>query len=161
MALQEVIGLQCSVCQNNTEFLLNISKSSVKLLDTLNTIHIVQSQYTSLQIQISCGPGLWYCVAYLNISNPTEQCPSAWREYNSGGVRACGRPTSTSGSCPGVQYSTCNQYSRVCGRIISYQVGNPNAFLLNMQWSKCRYSWYTTYLELCGWCKWMCYFHTL
>ena len=62
------------------------------------------------------------------MSNPAEQCPSAWREYNSSGVRACGRPVSTSGSCPDVQYSTFNQYSRVCGRIIGYQVASPDAF---------------------------------
>ena len=127
ITLQEIIGPQCSVCQNNTELLLNISKSSIELLDKINTFISVQSQYyTSLQIQTSCGPGLWYRVAYLNMRNPAEQCPSAWREYNSGGVRACGRPASASGSCPGVQYSTCNQYSRVCGRIIGYQVASPD-----------------------------------
>ena len=131
IALQEIIGPQCSVCQNNTELLLNISKSSIELLDKINTFISVQSQYTSLQIQTSCGPGLWYHVAHLNMSNSAEQCPSAWREYNSGGVRACGRPTSTSGSCPGVQYSICNQYSRVCSRIIGYQVGSPDAYLSN------------------------------
>ena len=130
--LQEIIGPQCSVCQNNKELLLNISKSSTELLGTLNIFLLAQSQCTSLQIQMSCGPGLWYRVAYLNMSNPAEQCPSAWREYNySGGVRACGRPASTLGSCPDVQYSTFNQYSRVCGRIIGYQVASPDAFRSN------------------------------
>ena len=65
------------------------------------------------------------------MSNPVEQCPSIWKEYNSGGIRACGRPGSRSESCPGVQYSTCNQYSRVCGRIIGYQVASPDAFKSN------------------------------
>ena len=129
--LQEIIGPQCSVCQSNKELLLNISKYSTELLGTLNTFLLAQSQCTSLQIQTSCGPGLWYRIAYLNMSNPAEQCPSAWREYSSGGVRVCGRPVSASGSCPGVQYSTFNRYSRVCGRIIGYQVGGPDAFRSN------------------------------
>ena len=113
MVSQVIVGPQCIVCQNNKELLLNISKSSIELLDALNTFLLAQLQCTSLQIQTSCGPGLWYCVAYLNMSNPTEQCPSAWMEYNSGGVRACGRSASTSGSCPGVRYSThfCPRYS--------------------------------------------------
>ena len=73
------------------------------------------------------GEGLWHQVAYLNMSDPSQQCPSAWREYNSNGVRACGRPVS-SGSCPATVYSTGRQYNRVCGRVIGYQVGSPDAF---------------------------------
>ena len=28
-----------------------------------------------------CGSGLWYRIAHLNMSNSSQQCPSAWREY--------------------------------------------------------------------------------
>ena len=62
------------------------------------------------------------------MSDPSQQCPSAWREYNTSGVRACGRPESESGSCPATIYSTGRQYNRVCGRIIGYQVGSTDAF---------------------------------
>ena len=65
------------------------------------------------------------------MSNSIEQCPSAWREYNTNGIRACGRPASSLRSCPAIYYSTCNQYSRVCGRIIGYQVASPEAFNSN------------------------------
>ena len=27
-----------------------------------------------------CGEGIWYRVAYLNMADSTQQCPSAWRE---------------------------------------------------------------------------------
>ena len=37
-----------------------------------------------------CGEGLWHRVAYLNMTDPSQQCPPAWREYNTGGIRACG-----------------------------------------------------------------------
>ena len=48
-----------------------------------------------------CGPGEWYRVARLNMSDPLQQCPSAWREYNTSGVRACGTQT------PGTDIHTC------------------------------------------------------
>ena len=62
------------------------------------------------------------------MSDPTEQCPFAWREYNNSGVRACGRPTSSSGSCAAIHHFTSRQYSRVCGRVIGYQFASPDAF---------------------------------
>ena len=44
-------------------------------------------------------------------------------------MRACGRPVSQNGSCsPSTFYLTTQQYSRVCGRAIGYQVGNPDGF---------------------------------
>ena len=75
----------------------------------------------------NCGPGQWYRVAHLNMSDPSQQCPSAWREYNTRGVRACDRPDGGA-SCPAVIYATSRQYSRVCGRAIGYQIGSPDAF---------------------------------
>ena len=75
-----------------------------------------------------CGDGLWYRVAYLNMTDPSQQCPPAWREYNTSGVRACGRPVSSGGSRPANFYTIDRQYRRVCGRIIGYQVGSPDGF---------------------------------
>ena len=75
-----------------------------------------------------CGDGLWYRVAYLNMSDPSQQCPSAWREYTSDGIRACARPDSTEGSCPGTLYPVSRQYSKVCGRVHGYQFGSTDAF---------------------------------
>ena len=81
------------------------------------------------QATINCGPGRWYQVASLNMSDPSQQCPSAWREYNASGVRACGRPVTSDGSCSGAASSVAHrQYSRVCGRAIGYQFGSPDAF---------------------------------
>ena len=77
----------------------------------------------------NCGEGEWYQVAYINMSDPSYECPAAWREYNSNGVRACGRPVTNSGSCPATFYSTGRQYSKVCGRAIGYQFGSTDAFV--------------------------------
>ena len=67
-------------------------------------------------------------VGYLNVSDPTQTCPEPWREYQGSSLqRACGRMRSNSSSS--VFFSTDGvQYSRVCGRIIGYQFGGPEAF---------------------------------
>ena len=76
----------------------------------------------------SCGGSFgWRRVAYLNMSDPSQQCPSAWREITTP-HRVCGRRSSGS-SCEGLTYSTgSEQYDQVCGRIIGYQIGTPDAF---------------------------------
>ena len=88
----------------------------------------VQTQATDMLTQPACGPGLWWREAYLNMNDPSQQCPPAWREYNTSGVRACGRPVTSERSCPATFYFTSHQYSRVCGRVIGYQFAGPNAF---------------------------------
>ena len=76
----------------------------------------------------SCGGSTgWRRVAYLNMSDPSQQCPSAWREITTP-HRVCGRRF-TSGSCEGVTYTTgSEQYDQVCGRIIGYQLGSTDGF---------------------------------
>ena len=71
-----------------------------------------------------CGSdGGWTRVAYLNMSDTTQQCPDALRLYEQDGVRACGRPTTCSGSCASVKFTTLGNYTEVCGRVIGYQYG--------------------------------------
>ena len=93
---------------------------------------IIQNNLTTspnnIVISDNCGTGEWHRVAYLNMSNASQQCPSSWREFNSNGVRGCRRPESSSGSCSATLYPTSRQYSRVCGRAIGYQIGTSNAF---------------------------------
>ena len=96
----------------------------------INTIINLTLQNTNLNLVLGCGPGEWYKVAQLNMSDPSQQCPSAWREYNTSGVRVCGK---TASGCSAVFYFASHQYSRVCGRAIGYQVGSPDAFGLNTQ----------------------------
>ena len=76
----------------------------------------------------SCGGSTgWRRVAYLNMSDPTQQCPSVWQVITTP-HRVCGR-RSTSPSCEGLTYSTgSEQYDQVCGRIIGYELGAPDAF---------------------------------
>ena len=80
-----------------------------------------------------CGcnsSGGWARVAYLNMTDPTQQCPSPWilQTHSSEPRRLCGR-SSSGASCASVTYSTFGiNYSHVCGRVIGYQNSTPDAF---------------------------------
>ena len=112
------IGI-CPVQEKRDEIIQNI---------TAEVKNIIRENYTYSNIR-NCGEGLWYRVAYLNMSNSSQQCPSAWRENNTNGIRSCRRPRTYSGSCSGTLYSTRRQYSKVCGRAIGYQIGSTDGFL--------------------------------
>ena len=73
--------------------------------------------------------GGWMRIAYLNMSDSTEECPPGFRLYNQNGIRACGRPElSPANSCQSVKFSTYGiSYSQVCGRVIGYQYGHPDS----------------------------------
>ena len=96
--------------------------------------------YCNMARECSCSSasvGGWSRVAYLNMTDPTHQCPPAWREFTEP-VRTCGRTNETVpragggsqlGGCSAVSFSTYNiSYSHICGKIIGYQVGSTVAF---------------------------------
>ena len=73
----------------------------------------------------NCGSGEWNQVAYLNMSDSMQACPTNWHERSANGVRACGI---LAPGCYGTFYPTDHSYSRVCGRVIGYQVGHTDGF---------------------------------
>ena len=76
-----------------------------------------------------CGSGGgWTRLAYLDMTDSTENCPTGLHLYQSGGVRACGRPYSGGPSCTSpLKFSTNGiSYSEVCGRVIGYQFNSPD-----------------------------------
>ena len=85
----------------------------------------------------STSVGGWSRVAFLNMSDPTHQCPPAWREIPTP-VRTCGRTNetvpnpndrTTLGGCSSVSFINYNiSFSHICGRIVGYQLGSPEAF---------------------------------
>ena len=78
------------------------------------------------------GEGGWIRVAYLNMSDPSQQCPTDFRLYNESGVRACGRQNSSVGGCNSVTFSTYGiSYSQVYGRVLGYQYASPDAISSN------------------------------
>jgi hypothetical protein len=83
----------------------------------------------SLEKVEQCGAGLWIQIANLNMTDPLQRCPSAWREIVTKGVRVCGRPSASHNMCHSTSYSSAGlTYTKVCGRVTGYQVGHPDAF---------------------------------
>uniref|UniRef100_A0A1X7VI71 Fibrinogen C-terminal domain-containing protein n=1 Tax=Amphimedon queenslandica TaxID=400682 RepID=A0A1X7VI71_AMPQE len=71
-----------------------------------------------------CGSGGgWTRLAYLDMTDATQNCPSGFTIYHSGGVRACGK-SSSRGGCVSVKFSSNSiSYSQICGRVTGYQYG--------------------------------------
>ena len=97
------------------------------------TLSILQQRFgNDNAMSARCGPGQWYRVAYLNMSDPTQQCPQSLRLYSANGIRACGRPRSVGTfSCSSLSFASGSgrQYSKVCGQVIGYQIGSTDVFL--------------------------------
>lgn len=73
------------------------------------------------------GAGSWQRIAHLNMSDPSQQCPSSWGLVTTP-ERACGRLT-VGELCSSAVFPTQGRsYSRVCGRVNAFQRGNPEAF---------------------------------
>ena len=54
--------------QNERQEAFQIINTNINL-----TLHNI-----NLNLVLRCGPGVWHQVAYLNMSDPTQQCPSSW-----------------------------------------------------------------------------------
>ena len=100
------------------------SPSGVYLLDLDG-----ETRFVYCHLEELCGSDEgWTRVAYLDMSDLSEECPTGFRLYESNGVRACGRPDSSVGSCQSVQFpSNGISYSQVCGRVVGYQYDSPDA----------------------------------
>ena len=103
------------------------SPSGVYLL----AVNDSETKHVYCHMEELCGSGGgWTRLAYLNMNDSTENCPSGFRLYQSGGVRACGRAHNNDYSCQSVQFpSNGISYSQVCGRVVGYQFGSPDAVL--------------------------------
>ena len=74
-----------------------------------------------------CGDSMggWMRVAYLNMTDSTEDCPQGFKLYEENDIRACGRQSS---GCQSVKFPSYSiSYSQVCGRVTGYQKGSPDA----------------------------------
>ena len=79
------------------------------------------------------GIGGWTRVAYLNMTDPNQQCPGEWvlRNRSTEPRRLCGFVTSglDDYGCKSAMFNTYGMsYSHVCGRMVGYQFSVPYAF---------------------------------
>ena len=77
----------------------------------------------------SCGgvTGGWRRVAELDMTNSSQQCPSALRQRNDNNTHTCGIDPDR--GCSSLTFPTDSlSYSKVCGKVRAYQVGSPDSF---------------------------------
>ena len=117
--LQSVDNQTCP-SEEQQDIVRNKVKTATRRLLRESVIPLLQT--------FSCsGSTGWRRIGYLNMSDPSQQCPSVWQEITTP-HRVCGRK-SASASCEGITYTTgSEQYDQVCGRIIGYQISTPDAF---------------------------------
>ena len=77
----------------------------------------------------TCGDtGGWRRVVYLDMAENTTNCPCGW-QLTSYPKRACSRVSIGTLTCDSVTFPVSGRdYTRVCGRIIGYQVGHTDGF---------------------------------
>ena len=71
----------------------------------------------------------WRRLAYINMTDPEEECPSGLNEVSNSNTeqRACGR--SVDGGCSSLHYTVNTTYTQVCGIARGYQYGSMDGFV--------------------------------
>ncbi len=83
-------------------------------------------EYCDMSRRCCNSTGGWMRVAHLDMTDPTQQCPTEFMEITSPN-RTCRRPGG--GGCISTTYPVNGvSYSRVCGRIDAYQYSSTDAF---------------------------------
>ena len=115
-------------CQEIKQRMPN-SPSGIYQIEVKNSSNTNTAHYVYCHMEKLCGSNEgWTRIAYLDMSNPSQSCPSGFRLHESGKVRACGRPASSGGSCASCKFSSNGiRYSEVCGRVVGYAYRSPDA----------------------------------
>ena len=106
--------------------------SGYYFITTNGTLSLV---YCDMEGNTCGGAGGWTRVAFINMSNPSEECPSALRRHVYPNVNhsVCGRPKPSGAGCNSMSFSSYDiNYTRVCGRIRGYQFCSNDAFYPNV-----------------------------
>ena len=117
--------IKTSLLRSCAEVLKNSSSSSSGYYTLADANGHPRKVYCHMGSLCNSGGG-WNRVSILNMKNSKEKCPNGLRIYDQNGARACGRPVSSGGSCPGVIFPINFEYSQVCGKVIGYQKGHPD-----------------------------------
>ena len=108
--------------------ILNRNASSPSGYYWITSRGIPRRQYCDMTL--SCGgvTGGWLRVVELDMMNSSHQCPSGLRQRTDSGKRRCAI-NSNSDTCSSVTFPIKSSgYSKVCGKIIAYQVGSTDGF---------------------------------
>ena len=76
--------------------------------------------------------GGWTRLAYLDMSDNTQNCPSGLQAWFTGGIRVCRRQGNNYVGCRSIKFPTNGiSYTQICGRVIGYQKGSTDGVNTN------------------------------
>ena len=131
-----LISVYCELSFVNCSQILHVYSSAPSGYYTIQAPNgSLISVYCDMEGSNCDGKGGWMRVGYLNMSEPGATCPHGLtlHQYNNIDHGLCSRPVSSSGSSASVFFSTYGViYNKVCGRVIGYQYGSPDAFPPNL-----------------------------
>uniref|UniRef100_A0A1X7T7R1 Fibrinogen C-terminal domain-containing protein n=1 Tax=Amphimedon queenslandica TaxID=400682 RepID=A0A1X7T7R1_AMPQE len=79
-----------------------------------------------------CGQdGGWTRIAYLDMNDISQHCPSGLQEWLTGGIRVCRREGNSAGCRSNVFQTNGISYSQICGKVVGYQKGTTDAVQFN------------------------------
>ena len=73
-------GSQTCPSEEQREIVRNEVKNTTRRLLRESVVPILQANMTQLPTEHPCGGSGWRRVAYLNMSDPSQHCPSVWQE---------------------------------------------------------------------------------
>ncbi len=115
----------------NTSLIFSCQGIKSKYPTSPSGYYHIKSQLVYCKMGELCSSeGGWTRLAYLDMIDSTVDCPPGFKLYEDtlNGVRACGRPDTQGGSCVSIKFpSNGISYSEVCGRVVGYQYGSPDA----------------------------------
>ena len=117
--------------KQNSSFPLRLPPTNISACPSQENIETLQRNVKRLieeKFPCSCGGAGWTRVAYLNMSDTQQTCPSNWT-LNTSPVRGCGQSSTGFQTCDSVVYPVNGRsYSSVCGKIIAYHKGVSSGF---------------------------------
>ena len=88
--------------------------------------------YCEMTPRCACSSATPYTrVAFVNMTDSSQQCPGEFMEVSNSRVRACGRQGTIVGvgSCNSATFSVLGmEYQHVCGRMVGWEIGSPDGF---------------------------------
>ena len=131
-----LVGVKQVLALQNASLLLNTFQH-LSCSDLLNAqpnstsgYYHINSQTVYCNMDNLCGAGGgWTRIGYLNMADGTASCPTGFKYYETGGVRACGRQSNAPGCTTTSFQPNFLSYSKVCGRVTGYQFGSTDGFL--------------------------------
>ena len=80
-----------------------------------------------------CGQdGGWTRIAYLDMSDSSQNCPSGLEALDTGGIRVCRREGDSAGCRSNIFQTNGISYSQICGKVVGYQKGTTDAVYKNI-----------------------------